>query len=241
MLGPLPVYGFGVMVLVALSVGATTLLVAAHRTRTSLVMAGLLCALLPGALYAGARAGWWLSNFDKVGVLPWSEGGLALTPGLVACFVVAAVVGVAFEKQVAQALDVTVIGASSAVSVGRIGCFLAGCCFGKPTALPWAVAFPPGGRVPESLHEVPLHPTQLYLVAGFGAVAMALMWLAPRRRFPGQLFLLGAAAFALVSIGDRFVRFDLEPTVLTLSAWAGVFGVAIASFASAQRRAAAKA
>ena len=43
---------------------------------------------------------------------------------------------------------------------GRIGCFLAGCCYGKETSLPWAVVF----RNPDSLARlnVALHPTQLY-------------------------------------------------------------------------------
>lgn len=44
-------------------------------------------------------------------------------------------------------------------AVGRIGCFLAGCCYGSSCSLPWAVTFPPGSEAPPGLA---IHPTQLY-------------------------------------------------------------------------------
>jgi len=48
-------------------------------------------------------------------------------------------------------------------ALGRIGCFCAGCCYGKPTSLPWGVTFTnPHALVPPELLGVPLHPTQLY-------------------------------------------------------------------------------
>lgn len=51
-------------------------------------------------------------------------------------------------------------------ALGRIGCFLAGCCYGKPTTLPWGVVFTnPDTLVPVQLQGVPLHPTQLYETA----------------------------------------------------------------------------
>ena len=72
-------------------------------------------------------------------------------------------------------------------AVGRIGCFLAGCCFGKPTDLPWGMVFthphtlaPPG---------IPLHPTQLYSsLAGF-AIFAVLIFLRGKRKFMGQIFI----------------------------------------------------
>ena len=45
--------------------------------------------------------------------------------------------------------------------LGRIGCFLAGCCYGHSCDLPWAAVFPPGVDAPSG---IPLHPTQLYAV-----------------------------------------------------------------------------
>ena len=52
-------------------------------------------------------------------------------------------------------------------ALGRIGCFCAGCCYGKPTSLPWGVAFTnPHALVPTELMGIPLHPVQLYESAG---------------------------------------------------------------------------
>ncbi len=43
--------------------------------------------------------------------------------------------------------------------LGRLGCLFAGCCFGKPTALPWGITFPSWGDAPSG---IALHPTQIY-------------------------------------------------------------------------------
>src|SRR5262252_6419583 len=61
--------------------------------------------------------------------------------------------------------------------LGRIGCFLVGDDYGKPTALPWGVAFPEGS--PPT--DVPVHPTQLYEAALLGILA----WLLIRWRRSG--------------------------------------------------------
>lgn len=58
---------------------------------------------------------------------------------------------------------------------GRLGCFLAGCCYGKPTALPWGVTFrDPRSMVPAELLGVRLHPVQLYEAAADLLIAFAL-------------------------------------------------------------------
>jgi phosphatidylglycerol:prolipoprotein diacylglycerol transferase len=71
-------------------------------------------------------------------------------------------------------------------ALGRIGCFMAGCCFGKPSDLPWAVAFTHSNTLAPP--NIPLHPTQLYsFLAGVG-VFLVLMLLRRRRKFEGQVF-----------------------------------------------------
>jgi len=72
----------------------------------------------------------------------------------------------------------------------RVGCFLNGCCFGKPTALPFAVHFPAGSYPAQVFGEVALHPTQLYESALSLALFALLMLVARRRPFDGALFFL---------------------------------------------------
>ena len=84
-------------------------------------------------------------------------------------------------------------------AIGRIGCFLVGDDYGRPTNLPWAVAFPEG--LPPT--SVPVHPTQLYEAAAL----VPLAWLLFRWRKQGRpdAFVLGAY---LVLAGT--IRFLIE-------------------------------
>ena len=58
-----------------------------------------------------------------------------------------------------EILDMIVPGLAIAQGFGRIGCFLAGCCYGAETNLPIGVVFPEGSLAPSGIH---LHPTQIY-------------------------------------------------------------------------------
>jgi phosphatidylglycerol:prolipoprotein diacylglycerol transferase len=95
----------------------------------------------------------------------------------------------------------------------RIGCFLAGCCHGARTDLPWGVRFPAGSPASRVFGDMaspspPVHPTQLYESAlGFGLLALAL-WLLPRRRFSGQVFLLVTGLYAVARFFLEFIRAD---------------------------------
>ena len=63
--------------------------------------------------------------------------------------------------------DFLIVGLPLGHAFGRVGCFLAGCCYGKPTDLPWGVAFTdPHSLVAPELLGVHVHPTQLYEAAG---------------------------------------------------------------------------
>jgi len=89
--------------------------------------------------------------------------------------------------------------------VGRLGCLMAGCCFGRPTSVPWAITFrdPAAAANVGTPLGVPLHPTQLY-EAGAEALILAILLVLERRGrpFPGRTFwtymlLYGASRFAI--------------------------------------------
>lgn len=101
-------------------------------------------------------------------------------------------------------------------SIGRLGCFAAGCCWGKPTTLPWAVTFrnPLAGQLVGTPLGVPLHPTQLYEAVAELFNFLLLLWLGRRQQFAGQLF--GAYLFLYgVERGTiEFFRNDPDRTLL---------------------------
>ena len=107
----------------------------------------------------------------------------------------------------ARMADVIAIPMGAALVFARLGCFLAGCDYGKVSALPWAVRFPAGspawrdqihaGLLPSGrLESLAVHPTQLY-EAGLGLVIIAVAWAVGRRtRTEGRAFLAAAATYA---------------------------------------------
>jgi phosphatidylglycerol:prolipoprotein diacylglycerol transferase len=95
-------------------------------------------------------------------------------------------------------------------AIGRLGCFAAGCCFGKPTHAWWGVTFT--NPVAHDLVGTPLNealePTQLFEFAVELANFLLLMWMLKRKKFDGQVFgayliLYGVARFFL-----EFLRGD---------------------------------
>jgi phosphatidylglycerol:prolipoprotein diacylglycerol transferase len=95
-------------------------------------------------------------------------------------------------------------------SIGRLGCFSAGCCYGKPTALPWGVTFTSQyayNNVGVPLN-VALHPTQLYESAGNLLLFGYLMWRLSRRHFTGQVILEYLTIYAAMRFVIEFFRDD---------------------------------
>jgi phosphatidylglycerol:prolipoprotein diacylglycerol transferase len=106
---------------------------------------------------------------------------------------------------------------------GRQGCFAAGCCWGKPTNLPWGVRFSQLGHeitgVPIEQH---LHPTQLYESLSMLIAFFVLLWWHRRRKFDGQLILFYAAIYAVVRFTVEFFRDDPRGDVLGLTTLTGL-------------------
>lgn len=114
---------------------------------------------------------------------------------------------------------------------GRMGCFLAGCCFGAqvPHDHPLAVIFPPGSAA--SRHQwreglldsyrvdsLPVHPTQIYeSVAALIIAAFAYFVVRPRKRFDGQVFVVAMVMYAVARFMIEFIRRDERGGLLGLS------------------------
>jgi phosphatidylglycerol---prolipoprotein diacylglyceryl transferase len=106
-------------------------------------------------------------------------------------------------------LDVMAITTCLVHSFGRIGCFLAGCCYGVPTNFFTAVTFHDEACFAKPLHT-PLHPTQLY-EAGYILIVMTfLLALRKKRQFEGQLFLLYLLFYAVGRFFIEIFRGDLS-------------------------------
>ncbi len=112
---------------------------------------------------------------------------------------------------------------------GRMGCFLASCCFGARTESALGVVFPArsaasryhweqGWLSTYRMESFPVHPTQLY--EGLWALAIAAfayLWMMPRKRFDGQVFCVAIGLYAIGRFLVEFVRRDDRGSLLGLS------------------------
>jgi phosphatidylglycerol:prolipoprotein diacylglycerol transferase len=116
-------------------------------------------------------------------------------------------------------------------AIGRLGCWAAGCCYGKvcPPGR-WGLHFPPGSVAHERLLEAhpgldpaavtpPLFPTQLYESALLFALFGALMWWRRRQKYTGQLFLVYVAGYAVIRFCVEIYRGDAVRRFVTEIPW----------------------
>src|SRR4029079_1900825 len=100
--------------------------------------------------------------------------------------------------------------------VGRFGCFFAGCCYGKPTTVPWAITFtsPAAAANVGTPLNIPLHPTQLY-EAGAELLILIVLLITERRSrpFAGRTFWLYILLYAFSRFIIEFYRGDERGTV----------------------------
>lgn len=95
-------------------------------------------------------------------------------------------------------------------AIGRLGCFSAGCCFGRPASVPWAVIFtdPVAGEQTGVPLHLPLHPTQLYESAAETLIFLLLLGLRRRKSYEGHLILTYLALYSVARFIIEFYRGD---------------------------------
>jgi phosphatidylglycerol:prolipoprotein diacylglycerol transferase len=115
--------------------------------------------------------------------------------------------------------------------VMRVGCFLNGCCYGRPAGRFWGVIFSGPCAVPESLRGVPLHPTQLYESAGALAI-FAVVHRVGRAR-PGLGLWTALGLYGALRFGVDFLRAGdpgvLAPLGFTVAQWFSAAAVVAAA------------
>lgn len=115
-----------------------------------------------------------------------------------------------------QMADMAAPGIALGQAIGRLGCLSAGCCYGKPTPMPWGITF----RDEYAYHNVgvtlntPLHPTQIYESLATFLLFLYLMWRLPNRHVPGRIILEYLTLYALLRFVIEFFRNDERGFIL---------------------------
>ncbi len=204
------------------------------RVRRDRILGLFLVAWLAG--WAGARL-WYVVEHrqyleSSLGrwVLDPAFGGFSSYGGLLAGLAAGALYGCLMRLPLRRLADAVAPGLCLFGVAARFGCFFAGCCHGRPAALPWAVSAAPGSPAARRFGEgATLHPTQLYEAAAVALIG----WFAARRpsEFPGGTFLRVAASYSLARLLlDRF-RGDAraDGALLSVSQWTSLAVLAVAA------------
>jgi phosphatidylglycerol:prolipoprotein diacylglycerol transferase len=164
--------------------------------------------------------------------LAWIDlrsGGLAFYGG----FIAAALFSIYFIRKhnlpAGKLIDLSGWVLMLGLAWGRMGCFLASCCFGARTDSVIGVVFPGGSAASRKhweqglldsyrMESFPVHPTQLYEAAiGLAIAAFAYFWVHPRKRFDGQVFCVTVGLYAVLRFMIEFLRRDDRGAILGLS------------------------
>lgn len=139
---------------------------------------------------------------------PWVDAAWLSDGKTILCGLVGGYLGVETAKFLTNVHvktgDTYAVPVACAIAIGRLGCFVGGCCFGRPTTLPWGVIFPSAGDA------LPRHPTQIYEAAFHGLLAVFLAWCGYKNLFPRQRFKL----YILLYLAYRFFSEWLRPEPL---------------------------
>ena len=203
-IGRVTIHGYGLMIaigfIVALIVGA---LRARRRgmNQNHVYNIGII-AIVFG--FVGAKLLYCAVAFRSFIADPWliiSGGGFVFYGGVIVGIIAVLIYCKIRKIKFLDYFDLLAPSVSLAQGFGRIGCFLAGCCYGKPTNSIFGVVFPQGAIAPAG---VKLIPTELISSAGDFIIALVLLLVARKKRLPGNI---GGLYLILYSVGRFLIEF----------------------------------
>lgn len=191
-IGPFTFHTYGLLVAIGFFVGlvVTVRIAKSEGIGSQQVIDMGFLMILSGIIFS--RVTYVLMNISYYRIQPMDifkiwQGGLVFFGGIIGFILIMVWYSKRHHLSLWKLGDIWAPAAAIGQSIGRIGCFMAGCCYGKPTDLKWGVVF----THPESLAplNVPLHPTQIYSsISGF-LIFLILILLHTKKKFDGQVLL----------------------------------------------------
>ena len=191
-IGPLTVHTYGLFVGIGFLVGLlVTVRIGKSEGITSQQVIDMGFVIILSALI-GSRLLYIIMNashyrHEPLDIFKIWQGGLVFSGGIIGVILTMLWYGKRFRISLWKAGDLWAPAAAMGQGIGRIGCFMAGCCYGRPTDLDWGVVF----THPNSLAplNVPLHPTQIYSSMSGFIIFFILLLINSKKRFEGHVFL----------------------------------------------------
>jgi phosphatidylglycerol:prolipoprotein diacylglycerol transferase len=224
-IGNWPVYSYGVLLAVAYLAALQLAVFRAKRAGLDSARVMDLGIYLIIAALVGAKLALIVVDFDQFRANPGEllslvRVGGVFYGGLILAFVVGLWLVRRYKLPVWATADLYAPGIALGHIIGRFGCFLAGCCFGRPTDRPWGVTFtdPNAASAAGTPLGVPLHPTQLYDAgAEFLILVLLLVFERRGRPFHGRTFWLYILLYGISRFIVEIFRGDPRGTLMGVS------------------------
>jgi len=207
-IGSYPVYSYGVMLFLAFMAGVFVARAELNRRGLDGSYIYLIASVAAITGVIGARIFYVLGNLDTFSgnwgqIFDLNMRGLVFYGGLALAVPSCLLLIRSIKLPLGAVSDAVGLAMPLSLAIARVGCFLNGCCGGKPSGLPWAVTFPGS--------STSVHPTQLYeMVLDLAAFAF-LLWARKRLRRDWDLFLLSLASYGLIRFVMEFLRVHADP------------------------------
>ena len=205
-IGGLPIHSYGVFLAIGFVVAAT---LAVYRFkqqyRDPYIVLDLVLAAVVGGII-GARLFYVIGNPSQLNswldIFKIYAGGLVFYGGLLFGLVLALLVGRWRHLRFWTTMDLAGLCVPAALAIGRIGCFLNGCCYGKPTSLAWGITYPLSSGIIGARH-----PTQIYELVLDLILFGLLWWKKDSFEREGTLFWFFALGYAVIRFTMEFFRY----------------------------------
>lgn len=158
----------------------------------------------------GSRLGYVLLNFtsyqkDLLKIFQFWKGGFSWQGGFIVAFLTILPILKNDKEKIGKWLDIIIFGMLLGHSIGRIGCFLNGCCYGIITNVPWAIKFP------NLVDNLLRHPTQLYEAFSYFLIFLLLYSYSKKIKLKnGSLCFIGITFHSLARFIIEYFRFNTD-------------------------------
>ena len=204
-IGPLAIHWYGLMYMAGfltfLWLGRKRILMLKHPQINNKMLDDLLFYGVLGVIVGGRlgevlfyNPGYYFANPLKIFAV-W-EGGMSFHGGFLGVMVAMALFARQHKLRWLELMDFIAPLVPPGLAFGRLGNFINGELWGRPTNMPWGMVFP-------KVDNLPRHPSQLYEFALEGVLLFALLWIYARKPRPvgavSGLFLIGYGSFRFIA------------------------------------------
>jgi phosphatidylglycerol---prolipoprotein diacylglyceryl transferase len=208
-IGPVKIHWYGVMYILAFTLGGYLLQFRAKETHLDLskeTLSDFVFYLFLGVLLGG-RLGYilfydpirYFSHFDQI-IRVW-EGGMSFHGGFIGTLVAGLIFCYKNKLDFYKLADTVLPAIPLGLGLGRLGNFINGELYGRAADVPWSMIFP------MDPYHIPRHPSQLYELGLEGILLFSMVWMLRKRALPsGAMFWLFIAGYGLCRIFGEFFR-----------------------------------